>query len=267
MMRALWTASSGMQGQQLNVDVISHNLANVNTNGYKKQRVEFKDLMYETLSRANAIDGMGKPVNLQIGHGATPVSTLTSYTPGSLQQTDNPIDFAIDGQGFFAVKNENDKIMYTKDGSFKLSIDSGESTLVTSEGYHVMDENDNEIVLTDMNLDSVSVDSLGYIGYTDENGEPQSTGQKFKIVQFQNTSGLLKVGPNLIDQTVASGEPVEESNLEQKSRIMQGYLETSNVQVVEEMVNLIIAQRAYEINSKSIQTADDMLSMANNLRR
>jgi flagellar basal-body rod protein FlgG len=266
-MRALMTASSGMRGQQLNVDVISHNLANVNTYGYKKQRVEFKDLLYETLSRSSAIDGKGKPVNLQVGLGAAPVSTQTSYSAGSLVQTENSIDFAIDGNGFFAVRTDNDKIMYTKDGSFKLSMDNGTKTLVTSEGYYVLSSDDSEIDLTDINIDDLSVDSQGNISYTDEEGEIQSTGLKLKIVQFQNMAGLLKVGPNLVDETVASGEPIDEELLGNKSRIMQGFLENSNVQIVEEMVNLIVAQRAYEINSKSIQTADDMLSMANNLRR
>lgn len=267
MMRALWTASSGMYGQQLNVDVISHNLANVNTNGYKKQRVEFKDLMYETLSMPDSIDGMGKPVSLQVGHGTAPVATYTSYSKGGLLETNNPLDLAIDGNGFFAVRHDTGRTMYTKDGSFKLSMENGEAKLVTSEGFHVLDDTDSEIILTDINLENLNIDSMGNIKFLDEEGGVQSTGQKLKIVRFPNTAGLLKVGPNLVKETVSSGEAVEESMLQVKSDIKQGFIETSNVQVVEEMVKLITAQRAYEINSKSIQTADDMLSLANNLRR
>lgn len=267
MMRALWTAGSGMKAQQLNVDVISNNLSNVNTTGYKKQRVEFKDLLYETLSKSDLIDGMGKPVNLQVGHGVTPTSTVTSYSMGNLERTENPLDFAIDGEGFFAVRDNNGELMYTRDGSFKISISDGEARLVTSDGYPVLDEGDNDIILTGIDVDNLSVSPNGELSYIDENQIAQPLGQTFKIVRFQNREGLLKTGSNFVKPSLASGEPISEAELQERSNLMQGFLESSNVQVVEEMIKLIVAQRAYEVNSKSVQTADEMLGMANNLRR
>jgi flagellar basal-body rod protein FlgG len=267
-MRALWTASTGMTAQQLNVDAISNNLANVNTNGYKKQRVEFKDLFYETLSKASVYDQQGKPVNLQVGHGVMPSATVTAYSRGNIEKTDNPLDIAIDGEGFFAIRNQNDEIVYTRDGAFKISISNGEARLVTSEGYPVLDDGDNEIILTDIDVSKLNINQNGELFYVDANNTTQSLGQTLKIVRFPNREGLEKIGSNFVRQTDASGEPVLEADLEgQKSSIMQGALEGSNVQVVEEMVKLIVAQRAYEINSKSIQTADEMLGIANNLRR
>lgn len=267
MMRALWTAASGMSAQQLNVDVISNNLSNVNTTGYKKQRVEFRDLLYETLSRASVLEGQGKPVNLQVGHGVTPTSTVTTYTMGNLEKTDNPLDFAIDGEGFFAVRNANGETVYTRDGSFKISINDGEAILVTSEGYPVLDDGDNEINLTGIDINRLSVGAHGELSYIDGDNVVQPLGQTIKIVQFPNRDGLLKIGSNFVSPSSASGEPVLEAEVEKPSMIMQGFLESSNVQVVEEMIRLIVAQRAYEINSKSVQTADDMLGIANNLKR
>ena len=186
MMRALWTASSGMKAQQLNVDVISNNLANVNTTSYKKQRVEFKDLLYETLSKATVIEGSGKPVNLQVGYGVNPVSTVSTYSTGNMEKTENVLDFAIDGEGFFAVRNQNEELMYTRDGGFKVSINGGEAKLVTSEGYPVLDEADNEIVFNDVDYSKINVSPGGEILYMAEDGSLQSTGQFLKVVRFQN---------------------------------------------------------------------------------
>ncbi|NLY42866.1 MAG: flagellar basal-body rod protein FlgG [Clostridiaceae bacterium] len=267
MMRALWTAASGMKAQQLNVDVISNNLSNVNTTGYKKQRLEFKDLLYETLSRADVYEDQGRPVNMQVGHGVAPVSTVTTYTMGSLEKTDNPLDLAIDGEGFFAVRNAKGEIVYTRDGSFKISIGDGETRLVTSEGYAVLDDAGNDIILTGININQLTIGPSGELQYIDADNQVVPLGQTLQIVQFNNRDGLLKVGSNFVIPTPASGEPIPETEVEKRSVVMQGYLESSNVQVVEEIVKLIIAQRAYEINSKSIQTADEMLGMANNLRR
>ncbi|MGE4282596.1 MAG: flagellar basal-body rod protein FlgG [Clostridia bacterium] len=267
MMRALWTAASGMTAQQLNVDVISNNLSNVNTTAYKKQRVEFRDLLYETLSRANVLEGEGRPVNLQVGHGVAPTSTVTTYTVGNMEKTDNPLDFALDGDGFFAVRNSNDEVVYTRDGSFKLSVSDGEAKLVTKEGYPVLDDGDSEIFLTDMDISRLSIGPTGELAYMDADNIAEPLGQTIQIVQFQNREGLLKIGSNFVTPSSASGEAILELELENRSSIMQGFLESSNVQVVEEMVKLIVAQRAYEINSKAIQTSDEMLGMANNLRR
>jgi len=266
-MRALWTSSSGMSAQQLNVDVISNNLANVNTTGYKKERVEFKDLLYETIARANVLEGVGAPVNLQVGHGVTPAAVVSTYTTGSFQNTDNPLDFAINGEGFFAVRDANGNIAYTRDGSFKISVEDGEAKLVTAEGYAVLDQDNDEIFLTGIDLNKLTVSPMGELFYIDEDGEMQSLGQSLQVVRFANREGLLKQGSNLLAPTPTSGEPIPEEDLEERSIIMQRYLESSNVQVVEEMVKLIIAQRAYEINSKAVQTSDEMLGIANNLRR
>ena len=137
MMRALWTASSGMNAQQLNVDTIANNLSNVNTTGYKKERAEFKDLLYVSLFGAQVIDRQGRPVGLQVGHGVRPSAIVKNFSQGSMQSTGNPLDFAIDGEGFFVVRDQNDNLFYTRDGSFKLSIDGEEAALVTSDGYFV----------------------------------------------------------------------------------------------------------------------------------
>jgi flagellar basal-body rod protein FlgG len=265
MMRALWTASSGMMAQQLNVDTISNNLANVNTSGYKKEKVEFKDLLYETMFSAQMTAGTGRPVGIQVGHGVRPAAIVKSFSEGNIQQTGCTTDLAINGEGFFVVRDQNDNLLYTRDGSFKLSIDRrGDAMLVTSDGYIVQVEGDDaelddeirEIVVDETGLLTVvrSDDDIDEIGYID-------------IVKFPNPQGLESIGGNLYRSTVASGEPIEADEPGANGRIMQGYIEGSNVQVVEEMVKLITAQRAYEINSKSVQAADEMLQMANNLRR
>jgi flagellar basal-body rod protein FlgG len=264
MMRALWTASSGMNAQQLNVDTIANNLSNVNTTGYKKERAEFKDLLYVSLFGAQVIDRQGRPVGLQVGHGVRPSAIVKNFSQGSMQSTGNPLDFAIDGEGFFVVRDQNDNLFYTRDGSFKLSIDGEEAALVTSDGYFVqVDGADaelggeiNEIIIDQNGLLMVrrNDDTLDEIGFLD-------------LVRFVNPAGLESAGGNLYSITSASGEPIEAEEPGANGSIMQNFLEASNVQVVEEMVKLITAQRAYEINSKSVQTADEMLQIANNLRR
>jgi len=264
-MRALWTAASGMKAQQLNIDNISNNLANVNTTAYKKQRVEFKDLLYATLRKTNLSNGEGQPVNLQIGHGVMPSSTARSFTTGSLERTENPVDVAIDGPGFFAIQGPNDSIMYTRDGSFKFSVEEDEMKLVTAEGYTVLSEFDDEIAFQE-GMKNISISYSGAITAEDAEGEIQEIGT-IKLVKFINPDGLEAVGRNLYKATVASGEEMPMEGEERTSNLLQGYLETSNVQIVDEMVRMITAQRAYEINSKAIQTSDEMLNIANNLRR
>ncbi|ADQ05947.1 flagellar basal-body rod protein FlgG [Caldicellulosiruptor hydrothermalis 108] len=267
MMRALYSAALGMKAQQTNVDIISNNLANVNTTAFKKDKAEFKDLLYETLSRADVVAGDGKPVSLQIGHGVTISAITKSFAEGNLERTENPLDLAIQGEGFFVVSTPNGP-RYTRDGSFKVSNVEGQIKLVTSDGYPVLAEGDTEIVLPETAISSITIDETGRITYKDQDGQIQDSGFKIKIVRFINPQGLLAEGKNLYNVSATSGDPVSEEEMEgQKSRILQGFLEMSNVQVVDEMVKLIIAQRAYEINSKAIQTADDMLSMANNLKR
>lgn len=264
MMRALWTASTGMMAQQLNVDTISNNIANVNSIGYKKTRVEFKDLLYETMGRGMVIDGKGKPVNLQVGHGVMVSATTKFFTAGNLDNTTNPYDLAIDGPGFFKVIGPKGEEMYTKDGSFKISVDGENMKLVTADGYFVQGVN-GEIDLGS-NVKDIVIDETGMITIkrTDETVEEIGN---ISISTFVNPAGLESVGKNLYKSSLASGEAFDAAEDGSGGGVLQGFLESSNVQVVEEMVKLIQAQRAYEINSKSIQTADEMLGMANNLRR
>jgi flagellar basal-body rod protein FlgG len=264
-MRSLWTAATGMKAQQFNIDTISNNLANVNTTSYKVQRAEFKDLFYANIKRANVNDEGGRPVNLEVGHGVMPVATKRDFRTGSLMQTENTFDFALNGEGFFAIMMPNEDIRYTRDGGFKLSIDGDEATLVTSEGYFVLSE-DEDLITFDSGLKDITVDELGYIYGLDEDDENVELG-RLMLVNFMNPEGLQSEGQNLYRATGASGEETLLEAEEMNTKVVQGYLEVSNVQVVDEMVKLITAQRAYEINSKTISTADEMMQMANNLKR
>lgn len=264
MMRALWTASTGMQAQQLNVDTISNNMANVNSVSYKKSRMEFKDLLYETMERGMVKDGQGKPVNLQVGHGVMAAASVKFFTTGNLEATNNPYDLAIDGQGFFKVLGPEGQEYYTKDGSFKISPDGENYNLVTSEGYYVQGENGN--IELGSEVKDVTIDARGLISVKRQDGTIEELGS-LSITSFVNPAGLESIGKNLYITTGASGEPQDTQNDGTGGNILQGYLEYSNVQIVDEMVKLIQAQRAYEINSKTIQTADEMLGLANNLRR
>jgi flagellar basal-body rod protein FlgG len=266
MMRSLWTAASGMIAQQLNVDVISNNLANVNTVSYKKERAEFKDLLYETLDRAYMLNDEGRPVNLQVGHGAVLSAVIKNFENGAFEKTDNPLDFAIDGNAFFMILGPNDNIMYTRDGSFKVSVVENGKMLTTSEGYPVLDDLGQKIIF-DVDIKKLNLSESGEFSYEDEDGKTVPLGQRLGLVKFENRNGLLNTGKNLYEETSASGNAIMDQESGEKSIIYQKYLEASNVQIVEEMVKLISAQRAYEINSKAIISSDEMLGMANNLRR
>lgn len=273
MIRSLWTAASGMTAQQLNVDTISNNLANVNTSGYKKESAEFKSLLYETMARANvpAEGGNARPGNLQVGHGVRPVATNRNFGMGILTQTGNTTDLAIEGKGFFAISEREERIAYTKDGSFRAAIsEDGGYTLVTAEGYPVLSVDEEPIRIDEnVNLDSLNISRDAIVSYVDtETGESIELGQ-LQIVQFANVEGLEAIGSNLYIQTPASGEPLIEADddVTTRSMVKQGFIEGSNVQVAEEMVKLIVAQRAYELNSTAIKTADSMLQEANQLKR
>ncbi|AGC67119.1 flagellar basal-body rod protein FlgG [Thermoclostridium stercorarium subsp. stercorarium DSM 8532] len=266
MIRALYTASSGMKAMQFNVDTISNNLANVNTYAYKKERAEFEDLLYVTMERAYILENQGRPVNLQVGHGTVIRSVARDFTAGSLIQTENNLDFAIIGDGFFSVLHPSQNIYYTRDGSFKLSVTDEGTMLTTARGYPVLDEI-GEPIYFDYPIDQIIINERGEISYKDEDGLIVPTGQRIGIFKFNNPQGLEAVGGNLYAENTASGFAVPDDEMGEPSTIRQGYLEASNVQVVEEMVNLITAQRAYELNSKAITTADEMMSIANNLKR
>jgi len=262
MIRAMRTAASGMYAQKLNVDNISNNLANVNTTGFKKAKLEFQDILYEVMRMAGATTTMGfeVPVELQIGYGAKAVASQRIFSQGTLIDTGNPLDLAIDGDGFFLVEMPDGTTAFTRDGSFKLSRDGD---MVTSEGYLLAA---GISIPSEAEQVSIGVDgTVSIISY----GETEATeiGQ-ITIAKFLNPAGLSAMGRNLYEQTTASGDYDEGSPGEDgRGMIRSGYLEMSNVEVVEEMVNLIVAQRAYEINSKAIQTAEDMMQIGNNLKR
>jgi len=262
MIRSLRTAATGMYAQEMVVDVISNNLANLNTTGFKKSKVEFQDLLYQTIQNPGATNnGSTAPTSeIQIGHGTKPVSVLKIFSQGDVSPTGNPLDLAIDGEGFFKVQMPDGRITYTRDGTFKISADG---RLVTSDGYVL----DPEISLpentTGVNINSEGVISAQVVGET----EPEVLGQ-IELAKFVNPAGLKNIGRNLFEETGASGAPQYGSpDSDGFGRVLQGYIETSNVDVVQEMVNMIVAQRAYEINSKAIKTSEEMLTMANNLKR
>ncbi len=262
MIRSLRTAASGMSAQQMNVDNIANNLANVNTTGFKKSKVEFQDIMYQSLRRpgVTAITGSTVPTSLDIGYGTRPVATTRQFSVGELSQSGNPLDLAIDGDGFYQIQRPDGTIAYTRDGSLKLTADG---RVATSDGLFLTPE----ITIPE---DAVSI-SVGFDGRVSVvqtgTNEPQEIGQ-IELARFINPAGLAAVGHNLFEETPASGAPITGAAGEDGfGRINQGYLEMSNVDVVTEMVNMIVAQRAYEINSKAIQTADDMSSLVNNLKR
>lgn len=266
MMRSLWTASTGMKSQQLNIDVISHNLSNVNTTAYKGQRAEFKDLLYSNMRGSNRNEGVGRPVNVQIGHGVGTAAITRDFITGGLLETQNNLDVAIQGSGFFVVEMpDGEENRYTRDGSFKLSVEDGASALVTSDGYYILSE-DGEHIEIEEGLIDINIDEVGFITARNEDGEIEEVA-RLGFVDFINPSGLLAKGKNLYSATEVSGEVTEIEAENMKSSITQNYLEASNVQVVDEMVRMITAQRAYEINSKAITTSDEMLQTANNLKR
>jgi flagellar basal-body rod protein FlgG len=269
MMRSLWTAASGMTTQQMNLDTISNNLANVNTTGYKKERAEFKSLLYQTLQeKSYESNGEEKPMGIQVGLGVRGSAISTQYSQGTTAQTGNDYDLAIEGNGFFMVMTANGDIGYTRNGSFQMSVGTNGATLATSEGYPVLDTKGNPIVIKNFNSSKLKIDENGELFYKNDTGKTTSLGIKIGIAQFNNPNGSEKLSDSLVKATDASGAPRMESENAglKKSKIKQGYLEGSNVSAVDEMVGLIVAQRAYELNSKVITASDEMLKQANNLR-
>ncbi|MGO9480966.1 MAG: flagellar basal-body rod protein FlgG [Candidatus Kryptoniota bacterium] len=259
--RALKTAASGMYAQQLNVDTIANNLANVNTTGFKDTRVEFQDLMYETLRATGTPDQSGgtPPAELQVGDGTVPSSTTRDFTQGAVTQTGSQLDFAIQGDGFFRIRMPDGTESYTRDGSFKMS---SNGQVVTSDGYIV------EPGLTvPQDTTAIQVGADGTVTATVSGQTNPVTLGQIEFAKFVNPAGLNATGSDLYQETVASGTPIlGNPGSTGFGNIQQGYLESSNVSVVTEMVNMIAAERAYEINSKAIQTADSMQQLANNLK-
>lgn len=260
MMRSLWTAASGMAAQQMNIDVTANNLANVNTTAFKKSRAEFEDLVYQNLKIAGTenLTGDRIPTGMQVGMGVRPLTVHKFFTQGDYQRTDNPLDLTIEGDGFFQVM-ANDELKYTRAGAFKLDQDG---RIVTANGYPLQPEFN-----VPQDTVNIVVTEQGRLSCMDARGD-ELAGMDIPIFDFINPAGLKSTGRNLYVDTDASGPPVEgvpgENNF---GTLAQGVLEMSNVELVEEMVNMIIGQRAYEINSKAIQTSDQMLQMANQLKR
>jgi flagellar basal-body rod protein FlgG len=260
MIRALWTSASGMEAQQMNLDVIANNLANVNTSGFKKSSIQFQEMMYDTNTApgASTTESSTTPTGSQVGYGSKAVATERNFTQGNLQQTGNTYDVAIQGQGFYKVTLPDGTFAYSRDGSFLVNSDGN---LVTNQGYLVTGVG--QIPATAIN---VAIGSDGTISATVNNAAVKIS--PITISNFPNPEGLNSLGSNLYQETAASGNAVDGQTpgTNGMGTLAQGYIETSNVQVVEEMVNMIQAQRAYEINSKAIQTSDQMMSMANNLK-
>jgi flagellar basal-body rod protein FlgG len=264
MMRSLWTAASGMIGQQFNIDTIANNLANVNTTGFKQNRADFEDLLYQTelLAGTPATEVTVVPTGIQVGHGVKPAATQKIFTQGALQSTGNVSDIAIEGEGFFRVLQYDGTYAYTRDGSFK--IDSN-GQIVTSNGYRLLPE----IVLPEGFVhDSLAISQDGRITVkVAGSDDPIEVGQ-IELYRFVNPAGLQAIGENLLKVTNGSGEAIAgRPGFEGMGKVLQNFLEMSNVSVVKEMVNMIVAQRAYELNSRAIQTSDSMLATATSLKR
>lgn len=271
MVRSLWTAATGMRAQQTNVDTIANNLANVNTTGYKTEVNEFKSLLYQTIqTKTTAATGENKPVGAQVGLGVRNSAITSIFTDGALMASESPSSFALSGNGFFAVRGEDGNTYYTRNGNFNWAINSaGGIVLTTSDGLPVLDESGRQISFgREYTASKMVITSDGQFCYPDASNNPRPLGVTFGLVQFNNPSGLEKLDSGLFSQSAASGAPMREtgSTALTKTKVTQGYLEGSNVQVVDEMVNLITAQRAYELNSKAITASDEMLQQANNLR-
>ncbi len=261
-MRALSIAATGMLAQQLNVEVISNNIANMNTTGFRRQRAEFQDLLYQSQRRVGSTSsdsGTVVPAGVQIGLGVKTAAVYTIASQGNLNSTENPLDLAISGPGMFQVTLPNGTTAYTRAGSFQLSA-TGE--VVTADGYTVAPG-----ITVPTNATQITVNDSGQVlvKVTGVAGE-QNVGQ-LQLASFANVAGLQAIGDNLFEETAASGTPTTGNPASTGfGDIIQGFLETSNVNTVSEITNLITAQRAYEMNSKVIQTADDMLDSVNRLR-
>jgi len=262
--RALRTAASGMYAQQLNIEVVSNNIANINTTSFKKNKAEFKDMMYQEISinpQFNSTQGANEKTNvkLQVGNGVQPASTQKIFAQGDLVATNNQFDFAIQGEGFLQVRKNDGTFAYTRDGSIKVS---SNGTLVNSSGYIL------EPGLTlNENVLSVRIAMDGTVEVSEVGGDSFVLGN-IELAKFMNPGGLQPIGDNLYIETEASGLPLLGTPGNNGfGELHQGYLESSNVDIVEEMISMITAQRAYEINSKTVKTVEEMMTMANNLKR
>jgi len=254
MIRSLWTAKSGLEAQQFNVDIISNNLANVSTNGFKRARPIFEDLLYQTLRQPGAQSSQltALPTGLQVGVGVAPVATVRIFTNGNLQQTGNSLDLAINGRGFFQILLPDGTTGYTRDGAFQLD---NQGQVVTALGYQLQPS-----ITIPPDALTITIGADGTVSVTQPASPSPTQVGTLQLADFINPAGLQSRGDNLFLETAASGPPnVNQPGTNGLGVLNQGFVETSNVSVTEELVNLITAQRAYEINSKAVQTSDEML--------
>lgn len=261
-MRALWTAASGMQSQQKNIDVVANNLANVNTTGFKKSRADFQDLMYQSLKTTGSpsTNSTQIPTGIQIGLGSRLAAVTKIFTTGDFTQSGNELDMAIQGDGFFQIQQPDGTTAYTRAGAFKKD---SQGRVVTSDGHPLLPE-----IVIPANATKINVGSDGTFSAMQAGQTTPTTLGNIQLATFSNPAGLSALGQNLFQPTDASGAATTGTPGQTGiGTIGQGFLEMSNVSVAEEMVNMIIGQRAYEVNSKAVQASDEMLQTANNLRR
>lgn len=263
MLKSLYTTATGMKAQQTMVDMIANNIANVNTAGFKKSQASFEDLFYVTLQSPGLSQGTDNPapIGLQLGSGTRLSGTTKVFTPGTLEGTDRSLDLAIDGEGLFAVRLPDGNLGYTRDGSFQVNKDG---KIVTGQGYVLVPE-----VTLPSDLLEISIDPEGHVtGRTAGSPDVSTQFSQLTLNRFVNPSGMLAVGGNVMRPTDASGPPITQTpGTDGLGLLKQGFIERSNVAIVNELVNLIVAQRAYEVNSRAIQASDQMLSTATNISR
>jgi len=262
MIRSLYSAATGMEAQKLNIDVIANNLANVNTVGFKKSRADFQDLLYQTLRAPGAISAEGTqiPSGIQVGLGVRPVAVQKNFLQGDFMLTTNPLDIVIEGDGFFQITQPDGTLAYTRAGAFKLDSDG---RIVNSDGYPL-----EPAITIPANTLTTTIGSDGQVSVLIAGSNTPTQIGQIELARFINPGGLKAIGKNLFTPTGSSGDPTTGNpSTEGLGTVAQGFLEMSNVNVVEEMVNMIISQRAYEVTSKAVQASDEMLQTANNMKR
>ncbi len=262
MIRALYTAASGMSAQQSNIDTVAHNLANVNTTGFKKSRMEFEDLVYQQtrVPGSPTSTSTETPVGLETGLGTRPVATARDFSTGNLRSTSGPLDLAIEGRGFFQIALPDGTTAYTRAGALHLD---AQGRMVTAEGHALQPE-----MTIPENAVSISISRAGVVSVSVAGQTATQEVGTIELASFQNPAGLLALGGNLFSTTTASGEPTTAvPGADGLGTVAQGFLEESNVSVVEEMIAMILGQRAYEANSRVVKAADEMLAQVNNMAR
>ena len=263
MIRALFSAGSGMNAQQVNVDNIANNLANANTTGFKMRRTQFQDLLYQSMIQPGAAGGAETvlPVGLQLGLGVRPSATEMVFTQGSFQQTDNPLDMVIEGKGFFQIRKPSGELAYTRAGNFQLNRDGA---IVNSDGFLLEPQ-----ITLPAEAQSITIGLDGTVSYTQAGQAASQLAGQIQLANFANPGGLNSIGRNLFSPTDGSGEPIvgTPGGQEGMGALMQGYVEQSNVSTVEEFIHLIMAQRTYEANSRVVKAADEMYQQVNTMTR